>query len=252
MLSPMFTSQRRTDPRTPSLIYNHGLAMETEMLNIPDHLYRAWAKFGFRVILPDAPGHNRRVQLGYYGGESFLRCPPYSNLEHFSRIVRELGSWIGWAHDYYGGKVALGGISLGALSTQLTAQYAKDWPSKYRPDALMMTTTTAFIADLGQQSAIARATGLDRVARNWGKEEQAILNRLVDASAEPPLDPEKMVALLGKYDKVTPFLGGITLASRWKIPKSNLFIRRQGHFSAAFGLQYDWAPLRQLFKIVTL
>ena len=236
----------------PSFIYGHGLAMETEMLAIPDTLYKAWALSGMRVILPDAPGHNRRVKPGWYGGESFLCQPPFSNLTHFSKVSEELAILIAWAHGESNGKVALGGISLGALSAQIAAHYTKNASSNFQPDALMLATTTAFVSRLGEESSIARITGLHKATAAWQNEDKDRLHHLVDVKGPPPLNPKNIVMLLGKYDNVTPFLGGLQLAKEWQIPDKNLYVRRQGHFSAAFGLQYDWSPVERLLKILSL
>ena len=41
---------------------------------------------------------------------------------------------------------------------------------------------------------------------------------------------------------MTPYDGGQRLAKNWRIPTENLYVRDQGHFSAAIGLESDPAP----------
>lgn len=241
-------------PSTPSLIYAHGLCMETEMLNIPDTVYKDWARTGIRLILPDAPGHNRRVKHGLYGGESFMVSPPLSGLCHFAKAAREFAILTAWAHGEGRGKVALGGISLGALSAQVAAQASLSWPKEMRPDAIFLVTSTAAVSRLGMDSAIAKIALLDRAMQSWSEEELMKLASFIDADANPPLEPYQIVALFGRRDKVTPFLqGGEELIRKWQIPTNNLFVRDQGHFSAAFGFQANWMePLGRLLEIIRL
>jgi hypothetical protein len=56
--------------------------------------------------------------------------------------------------------------------------------------------------------------------------------------------------LIGTSDTVTPGAGGMALAQRWGLPAENLFLRDQGHFSVALGLERDAAPLARLAAIL--
>jgi hypothetical protein len=40
------------------------------------------------------------------------------------------------------------------------------------------------------------------------------------------------------------------LAERWAVPPENLFVRRQGHFTASLAAYNDTAPMRRLIEIV--
>jgi hypothetical protein len=64
------------------------------------------------------------------------------------------------------------------------------------------------------------------------------------------MSPKKVDMLLGSADRVTPFWGGIALAKRWKVPDTNLFIRKQGHFCGALGLSHDAAPLQRFADLL--
>jgi hypothetical protein len=66
----------------------------------------------------------------------------------------------------------------------------------------------------------------------------------------PAMSPKKVDMLLGSADRVTPFLGGIALAERWKVPYTTLFIPKQGHFSGALGLSHDAAPLQRFADLL--
>ncbi|MBK8158167.1 MAG: hypothetical protein IPK59_05085 [Rhodospirillaceae bacterium] len=236
----------------PSLIFGHGLAMEMEMMRGDMRGYRGLAARGCRILLPDAPGHNRRVAAGQYGGESFMCRPPLSGLLHFQKSARELAAIIAWCHETQAAPVALGGISLGALTAQVAAQHLAHWPAISRPDAMMLLTTTDKISSLTFTSSLAKVSGLGTAARKagWADQEIALLGRFTDTVGPAPIDPAKIVLMLGTRDDVTPYDGGKRLAECWNIPPDNLFVRGQGHFSAAIGLGSDPAPFGRILAIL--
>ncbi len=236
----------------PSLIFGHGLAMETEMVAEPLPEFFHLAKAGMRVLLPDAPGHNRRCAIGRYGGESFLRRAPISSLAHFRQVALEWAALTSWCRGQGSRRVAAGGISLGALSATIMASHWKEWPSEARADSLFMVTTTDRISGLPLHSSLASSIGLDRAirAKGWDDTALAILEPIADAQDEPLLDPEAIVLVLGARDNLTPIDGGRRLAKKWNVPPANLFIRDQGHFSTAIGLRNDPAPFQRLKEIL--
>jgi hypothetical protein len=237
---------------TPSLIWGHGLAMELEMMVKGPLDFLSLARAGIRVLMPDAPGHNRRTRFGSFGGEAFLRAAPLSGLYHFIQAAREFAALIDWCRGQSTGRVALGGISLGALSTQVAACNMASWPASSRPDALLLLTTTDQVSSLTTESALGQVANVDRVvlAAGWREEHIKALSPLTDACAEPPIDPARIVLLLGRRDNVTPYAGGVRLARNWQLPAGNIFNRDQGHFSAAFGLAVDPAPYQRIIQIL--
>src|SRR5690606_9650330 len=111
-----------------------------------------------------------------------------------------------------------------------------------------LLTTSDDVGGLAFHSSLARATGLDLALSNagWTAADIERWRPLTDPRPEQPLPPEDIVMLLGRADDVTPFPHGLALAERWQVPRGNLFLRRQGHVSAAVGLVRDPAPLRRL------
>ncbi len=249
----VYEAKHRRDGKLPTLIFGHGLAMETEMLRSDGRSYVGLAERGLRIILPDAPGHNRRVAAGRYGGESFIAAPPRSGLHCLKQAAQELGVIIDWCRSQGPGRICLGGISLGALTAQVTACRMGTWPAAARPDGLLLLTTTDRVSTLAFDSAIAVAAQLDTAAagKGWRTEHFQALARIADASGEAPLDPDNIVLMIGARDNVTPFAGGRRLADLWRLPAQNLFVRDQGHFSAALGLGSDPAPIRRAVEILT-
>ena len=236
----------------PTLIFGHGLAIETEMMKGDLRGYASLAERGMRVILPDAPGHNRRVADGLYGGESFIIAPPSSGLRHLAQAAKEFGIIAAWTRGNGSKHVAFSGMSLGALTSQVAAGRMATWPSDAKPDALMLLTTTDRVSSLALDSALAVVAGLNVAseAAGWTASSFLPLAKIVDAVPTPPVDPERIVLLIGERDTVTPIDGGRRLAVKWQVPAKNLFRRDQGHFSAAFGLGADPSPFRRITEIL--
>jgi hypothetical protein len=236
----------------PTLIFGHGLAIETEMMKGDLRGYASVAERGIRFILPDAPGHNRRVSPGLYGGESFINAPPSSGLRHLAIAAKEFGIIAAWARANGSKYVGFSGMSLGALTSQVAAGRMGSWPEEAKPDALMLLTTTDRVSSLALDSALAVIAGLDVAAeaKGWRAQSFMPLAGIVDANGAPPVDPERIVLLIGERDTVTPIDGGRRLATKWQVPERNLFRRDQGHFSAAFGLGVDPSPFDRVVEIL--
>ncbi len=232
----------------PSLVYGHGLGVEMEMLDGASEETLNLLREGVRVVRIEAPWHNHRRRIGRYGGEPFLATQPLGGLDLFGALVREMGVLVAWCREQGSRRVAVGGTSLGALASQLVASHAHCWPAEMRPDALMLLTTSDDVGGLAFHSSLARATGLDGAlaAAGWTVDDIDRWRVLTDPLPAQPLPPEDIVILLGRVDDVTPFPQGLALAERWKVPPENLFLRRQGHFSAAVGMVRDPAPLKRL------
>jgi hypothetical protein len=64
------------------------------------------------------------------------------------------------------------------------------------------------------------------------------------------MSPKKEDTLLGSADRVMSFLGGIALEKRWKVPDTNLFIHKQGHFCGALGLSHDVARFQRFADLL--
>jgi hypothetical protein len=248
----VYEPRRKPSGSLPTLIFGHGLAIETEMMKGDVRGYASLTAYGMRVILPDGPGHNRRLADGLYGGESFLNTPPSSALRHLSQAAREFGILAAWARGNGSKHVAFSGISLGALTSQVAATRMAAWPSDAKPDTLMLLTTTDRVSSLVLDSALAGVAGLDVAAEaaGWTPASFLPLAKVVDAGGPPPVDPERIVLLIGERDNVTPIDGGRRLADKWQVPPGNLFRRDQGHFSAAFGLGADPSPFRRVSEIL--
>src|SRR3546814_13550818 len=81
-------------------------------------------------------------------------------LKLFAAWGAEVSVLIDWARRQGSGSVALGGVSLGALTSQLTAVAARDWPAELRPDALLLIASSQDLKEVAFNGSLATAIGL--------------------------------------------------------------------------------------------
>jgi pimeloyl-ACP methyl ester carboxylesterase len=236
----------------PTLVYLHGVGVEFDhwhgMIDEADRLVAA----GFRVVRPEAPWHGRRVPDGRYGGEKFIATLPRGTLEFSSAQVREVAVLMHWARSRTTAPVALGGSSLGAHIARVAAASAQDWPSKLRPDALFLITPCGRLEDAAIEGSFARIWGSAEAsgAQGWSPVLRSKWLSLIDPRVPPVVPAEKIVAVLGQRDRVTPFESGRTLVSKLGLPADNVFSWPLGHFSIPINMVRDNAPLQRLRRIV--
>ena len=228
----------------PTLIFLHGIAMESEYWRDTADMTSGLVRQDIRVIHPEAPWHGRRRLEGWYGGEPAIGRGPLGLIELFETWVAEVAVLAAWARDQ-GGAVAIGGVSLGALTAQLAVAAAG-------PDALFLVATTGELVDMAHRGSLARAIGLPArlTAAGWDHAALARWAPLQEPSINPPLPARRIVMVLGQADDLLPFSGGQDLAQRWRIPAGNLFVRPQGHFSVSLGLGRAPQPLQRLASLL--
>ena len=207
---------------------------------------------GIRVIRMEGPWHGRRRLPGWSAGEPALGRNPLGFLDLFQAWVSEVAVVIDWARRTSAGPVAVGGVSLGALTSQLVLSAAVHWPAQLRPDAGLLIAGTGNILDVAFRGALSRslhvATVLDQ--SGWRPEAVRPWLPLLEPGGVPAVPPERIVSVLGRYDTVCPFVGGLALARRWRLPDANVFVRPQGHFSVSLSLGRLPQPLRRLEAIL--
>ena len=228
----------------PTLIFLHGIAMESEFWRDTADITSGLVHQGVRVIHPEAPWHGRRRLEGWYGGEPAIGRGPLGLIELFEAWVAEAAVLVAWARDR-GGAVAIGGVSLGALTAQLAA-------ATVCPDALFLVATTGDLVDMAHRGSLPRAVGLPARLKAAGWDHAALMRwaPLQTPSGAPALPATQIVIVLGQADDLLPFSGGHDLARCWNVPVGNLFIRPQGHFSVSLGLGRAPQPLRRLASLL--
>jgi hypothetical protein len=249
----IFEPEDVKDP--PTLISLHGICVESEhwgpamdSIDITPDLVRK----GLRVIRPEGPWHGRRRAEGRFGGEPAMAEGPRGFLKLFSAWGPEVAVMIDWARRRGSSEVAIGGVSLGALTSQLTAVAACDWPADLRPDALILIACSENLKSVAFQGSLAAAIGLPArlAAKGWQEADIDRFLPFMEPRGLPAMAPEKIVMVLGEADDLTPFAGGLSLARRWGVPAENLFLRHQGHFTVAFDLARRPQPLDRLAQIL--
>jgi pimeloyl-ACP methyl ester carboxylesterase len=229
-----------------TLVFLHGLGMETEFWKELADPFRPLVRRGLRVVRPEGPWHGRRRPADRYGGEPMLGRGPLGMVELFQAWL------IGHLRRERPAPLALGGVSLGALTAQLVVSAAADWPEEATPDAALLIATSGALDDLAERASLSRALGLSTPLRAAGWDEAA-LRRVLPLIAPlglPALPPERLIVVLGASDDLVPYAGGAALAERWAVPPANLFVRPQGHFSVSLGMMNDPAPIDRLLALL--
>lgn len=232
----------------PSLVHVHGLGVEFESLDGIEDDVDPIVEMGVRLVRLEALWHNRRRLPGHYGGEPFLSRQPLSGIELFLAVAREVAVLVSWCRGTSRGRVAIGGTSMGALSTQLAASRAHDWPAAMIPDVLWLVTTSDDFGSLAFHSSLAKAVQLpDELTKaGWTLRALSALNPLAEILTPPVVPPEDIVVVLGRRDDVTPYARGAAMVAGWGVPERNVFHRELGHFSVPLGLLGDRGPLLRL------
>jgi hypothetical protein len=234
----------------PTLIHGHGLSVEIEAYEgMVDDLLKLVAR-GIRVIRLEAPWHVRRRQPGWYGGERFIATQPLGALELLPTAAREMGILAGWCRQQGRGRVAFGGVSMGALTAQLAAARARAWPERHRPDVLFLVTTSDSVAALAVESSISRSVGMPAALHDggWSEGNLRTYASMTDPGLVAPLSPSNIIMVLGRADTVTPCVRGASLAEHWNLPGRNLFLYDRGHFTVPIGMFRDTEPLERLVE----
>lgn len=236
----------------PTLIYGHGLGVDFDhwqgARQDTDHFVRA----GIRVIRPEAPWHGRRTVRGRYPGETFAALGPLGAIMGLASAVHEWAVLLRWARATSTGPVAIGGISLGAMTAQLVAAKARYWPEEFWPDALFLITHCASIGHAIRQGEIVDIwRGREEItSAGWTIDAMLPFLGLVDPWEEPTVEPGQVVVLNGFFDRIMPYVSAEHLLTRWEVPYRNRFIWPRGHFSVPIGMIRDSRPADRFIQIM--
>lgn len=236
----------------PTLIFLHGIAMEQDLWPPTRNALGDLAHQGIRVVRPEGPWHGRRMLKGFYGGEPVLARGPDGLLTFLRSWIAETAALVAWARENGSPRVAIGGASLGALTTQLIATVSGCWRQDLRPDALLLIATTGKPIEIVTNGSLARGIGLPEILHEAGWTEPHLERwlGLFEPRMPPVVAPEQIVIVLGRADDLMPHEGGVDLAYRWKVPSDNVFLQPQGHFSVSLALLNDPTPMRRFSTIM--
>jgi hypothetical protein len=235
----------------PTVIFLHGIGVELEMWPPNADPLDDLVNHGVRIVRPTAPWHAQRMLKGFYGGEPIMARGPDGFLTLLQAWVAEAAVLLNWARQLGSPIVAIGGVSLGALTSQLVACNSQTWPAALQPDAMLLVTTTGAMLDLVDGS-LGRGAGfkaeLERTG--WGVDDLNHWSPLMEPTQVPVMAPDRIVVALGEADDLMPYAGGRALVDRWRVPVSNIFARPQGHFSVPLGLLAEPAPIERFLTVL--
>jgi pimeloyl-ACP methyl ester carboxylesterase len=235
----------------PTLIFLHGIGVELEMWPPTADPLDDLVKHGVRIVRPTAPWHAQRMQKGFYGGEPIMARGPDGLLTCFQAWVSEVAILVDWVSRLGSPRVAVGGVSLGALTSQLIATASREWPASLRPSSLFLVTTTGSMLDVLDGSLCRGAGFSDELNRSgWREDDLKTWLPLLQPNQPPVMAPGRIVVILGKVDDVMPYTGGRALVDRWRLPQENVFVRPQGHFSVPLGLLAETEPIQRLLTVL--
>ena len=236
----------------PTLIYGHGICVDFDHWdNLVDPIN--WLpQMGIRVIRPEGPWHGRRVPDGYFGGEYFLSSAPQGAFDYFSAQHQEWASLIHWARATSSAPLAVGGCSLGALSAQMLAIRARDWPRELQPDVLFLVTHSQHLEEVTLDGALSDIWGLHEKlhALGWTRQNMQQYFASFAATGKPVMPGSRIISVLGAEDNVTPFASGKRQQEEWQLPAANRFIWPCGHFTVPMRLIRDQQPFRRLLELL--
>lgn len=239
-----------TDP--PTVIYGHGICVEFDhWRGLVDEAHEL-ARSGYRVIRPEAPWHGRRVTPGSFGGERIIAAFPSGIIDALSAAVQEWAVLARWARETSKGPIVFAGSSLGALTSQLAATHALNWPEDIRPEALLLVTHTGRLGDAVTGGALSNlwADPKEIERAGWTLDAAHRYLSLLDPAETTAVPSGRIVSVLGKRDVILPYAGGTDLVERWKLPQENRFEFDRGHFSVPMTLVRDDRPLKRFAEIV--
>ena len=231
----------------PTIILGHGVCIEFDhwrgLVDETDEL----VALGFRVIRPEAPWHGRRAKPDCFAGEPIIATFPTGSLDAFTGALQEWAVLADWARRTSSGPLTMGGTSLGAQMAQLVADRSRDWPEALRPEALLLITHCGDVAEAVLHGALPQIFGSaeDVAAKGWTPETIQFYLALINPSRTPPIDRNRIVSVLGRFDQITPFASGQALVRDWDLPPENLFILERGHFSVPMTLIRRPAALKR-------
>ncbi len=235
-----------------SVIFVNGISVDVDRFQAAADELRELAGQDIRVVELEAPSHGRRQEAGWFSGERFFAQIPVSTIEFFGGMAVEIATLIAWCRGRGSERVAVGGVSMGALASLSFAGLSRDWPAERRADALLLITFADRMDEVVFHSGITRRIGLPDAltAAGWTAEDFEAVREWAEPPADPGMPPERVVAVLGARDTVLPYRLGRALVERWNLPASNVFTYDLGHFTVPVELVRDRAPVERLRDIL--
>ena len=225
----------------PTFIYGCGLAERYDQERVwpaEEFIGRRLAARGYRAVLIESPWHGRRTPPGFFSGEPYLAGAPATLFQLYSAQCQEIAALIHWARSLDAPVVGVGGGSLGAIVAQQVAGRCRAWPPALRPDVLFLAATAHHIDEVYRDGGLSIDLGLrDAIqAGGWDADTLRSLRPLLDPPSPPAIDPDHIVAVLGRRDTYMPYALGRQLLHEWRVPDRNVLTWDVGHFGVFVNL----------------
>lgn len=225
----------------PTLVFNHGLGMMNDTMAYwpPEAaLARPLAREGYRVVLPDAPWHGRREMAGNYSGEPYLAKGPVGMFQLFSAAALENGVLVDWARGEGAPAVAVGGLSLGGITTFHVVGHCGSWPESTRPDLAFPAGAPGVIDETIVRSRLLELldTGDALRAAGWTPALLGEFGPLLNPPTTCGIDPKRVVSFGGRRDDVAPYDTTRWLLDSWEVPAENRIEWDVGHMGVLLQL----------------
>ncbi len=237
----------------PTIIFGHGICIEFDHWRGLIDEARTLRAEGFRVIRPVSPWHGRRRPLGSFGGQPMMARIPGGLFDAFTGAAQEWAVIANWVRQNSNAPLAYGGTSLGALIAQFAAEKIGERDERLRPDGLFLITHSGRMTDATFQGDMANLLGVDLNAEQygWSRERIEAGLGLLDPALLPAVDPKRIVTVLGKRDRITPYASGLSLIDSWGVPDENRFVWDRGHFSMPLTMIRNPAPVARFREVMT-
>ena len=108
------------------------------------------------------------------------------------------------------------------------------------------------LEDAAIEGSFARVWGTAEasIALGWSPVLRSKWLSIIDPADAPVVPPARIVTVLGKKDRVTPYQSGRKLIDELGIPEANVFCWPLGHFSIPLNMVRDHAPLAKFRQII--
>jgi pimeloyl-ACP methyl ester carboxylesterase len=236
----------------PTVIFGHGICIEFDHWRGLIDEARTLRAEGFRVIRPVAPWHGRRRPPGSFGGQPMMARIPGGLFDAFTGAAQEWAVIANWVRGKWDTPLAFGGTSLGALIAQFAAEKIGERSERLRPEGLFLITHSGRMTDATFNGDMAGLLGVDLNAaeHGWNRERIEAGLGLLDPARLPAVKPERIVTVLGKRDRITPFASGLSLIDSWGVPDANRFVWDRGHFSMPLTMIRNPAPVARFREVM--
>ncbi len=236
----------------PTVIFGHGICIEFDHWRGLIDEARTLRAEGFRVIRPVAPWHGRRRPLGSFGGQPIMTRIPGGLFDAFTGAAQEWAVIANWVRQQSDAPLAYGGTSLGALIAQFAAEKIGERNPRLKADGLFLITHSGRMSDATFHGDMANLLGVDLNAeqQGWSRERIEAGLGLLDPARLPAVKPERIVTVLGKRDRITPYASGLSLIDSWGVPDENRFVWDRGHFSMPLTMIRNPAPVARFREVM--